>query len=99
MSKIQTYAEWKDAVQRVFDQLRVVDIYLNEEGKERMAAMHTLLDLASFCDTSASLLAWIESREDMSEDEKQHLLSRHVKLPTRRLHDIVQESDGKAVMK
>ena len=92
MNKTDDYTTWKAKVKLQCDQLRAVDIYLNEEGKDRMVVFTTLLDLAAFCETAADLLTWIESQEAMSEETKQHLSSFHAKLPIRRLRKIVQQS-------
>lgn len=93
---MKTYAEWRAAVQTTYNQLRAVDIYLNESGKERMNVMRTLLDLASFCKSPAELLVWIEDRKDLAKCEEQLMSSRHASLPIRRLRDISQGSEEDA---
>lgn len=72
------------------DQLRAVELYLNDAGKERKDVMVTLLNLANFCDTAAELLVWIESRNDMDEYENQCLSSYHAQSPIRRLKKIAE---------
>lgn len=90
MKLVENYAEWKDAVQAVLDQLRAVEPYLNDAGKERKDVMITLLDFANYCDTAAELLEWIKSREGMDKYDDQRLSSCHARLPIRRLEWIAE---------
>lgn len=90
MSEIKNYADWQAAVEAECDKLRAVDRYLNEAGKERKDVMATLLDLADYCDTAAELLAWIESRKDMSRYYIQWLDSHHARVAIRKLRGLVK---------
>lgn len=90
MKTVENYTEWKEAVQTDLSQLRAVEFYLNDAGKERKFVMITLLNLADFCDTATELLEWIESRKDMDWYENMLLSSYHAKSPIRRLRKIAE---------
>ena len=96
MNPVENYSEWKAAVQTVLGQLRAVEPYLNDAGRERKDAMATLLSFADFCDTAEELLAWLESGKDMDQYDKQRLRSFHAQSPIRRLRKIAEmEESGK----
>lgn len=93
MSFVENYTEWKAAVQAASDELRAVDRYLNDAGKERKAVMETLLDFANYCDTASELLEWIESREGMNRHDSEQLSSIYACSPIRRLKKIVEGTE------
>lgn len=93
MKFVENYTEWKAAVQAILKQLRAVEPYLNDAGKERKDVMATLLDLANFCDTAAELMAWIESREGMDQYDNKRLSSHHAQSPIRRLKKIAEGTE------
>ncbi len=93
MKYVKSYVEWKEAVQTTLNQLRAVECYLNDAGKERKDVMVTLLSYANYCDTASELLEWIKSREGMDQYDNQRLSSHHAQTYIRRLRMIAETAD------
>lgn len=93
MFKINSYTEWKQAIEREYGPLREVGcLYLNDRGKARLKAFDTLLRLTDFCDTAEELL---ESVDALDEHDRTQLQNGDAALPIRALRRIVHNGGNK----
>lgn len=94
---VTNYAEWKAAVAAEHKKLVDVDLFLNDDGKERMRVFDILGTLASLSTTPEELLAWIESKEDFDKSEVAAVESDHARLAIKALRNIAKNQEGRAV--
>ncbi|MCI7157977.1 MAG: hypothetical protein MR999_00915 [Flintibacter sp.] len=92
---VANYAEWKSAVTAEHKKLVDVDLFLNDDGKERMRVFDILGTLASLSVTPEELLAWIESKEDFDKSEVAAVESDHARLAIKALRKIVKNGGEK----
>ena len=90
---VTNYAEWKAAVAAEHKKLVDVDLFLNDDGKERMRVFDILGTLASLSTTPEELLAWIESKEDFDKSEVAAVESDHARLAIKALRNIAKKDD------
>lgn len=90
---VTNYAEWKAAVAAEHKKLVDVDLFLNDDGKERMRVFDILGTLASLSATPEELLAWIESKEDLDKSEVAAVESDHARLAIKALRNIAKKDD------
>ena len=64
---VNTFEGLVEALKDEAERLRDVDIYLNDEGKRRLAACATINFLIPFCDTAADLVN-MELYDELGDD-------------------------------
>lgn len=92
---METFHEWKLAVQDSQRKLRELDYYLNDLGLQRLSTFSLLAEMAAVCADARELLAWIDSKEELNPEEIADLASGQAALPIRRLRQIA-EREGQA---
>jgi len=80
-------------MQTTLNQLRAVECYLNDAGKEHKDVLVTLLSYVNYCDTATELLEWIKSRKGMDKYDNQRLSSHHAQPYIRRLCRIAETAE------
>ena len=77
--RVKNYEEWLQAVNAEHRKLSEVSHYLNQGGINRLRAFEALCNLSDFCSTPKELLAWVDGKEDLDEQDVAFLESDHIK--------------------
>lgn len=88
--KVNTYEEWKQAVNAEYEKLQAVRYYLNEKGEERLRAFGTIRSLSDYCEAPQELLAWIESKDGMDRHDAESVNSSQIFLAINALRRIAK---------
>lgn len=96
MIAVESYADWKNAVQRMHGKLCAVRVFLSKEGKEYMDVLSTLYNLASCYRTANELLQRVEDRADLDWNTVERLLSSYAEIPLYTLRNIAEKEANRS---
>lgn len=90
---VNTFDEWKMACESEHMKLKIVEWFLDDNGKERMRVFGLLVDLACFCGSAKELVGWIDGKDGLEKKDLELLNSTYALAPIRKLRRIA-EAEG-----